>query len=106
MNSMIALILIPFPLGWEKTIGILWLETSTGNKLATVGSVRLVRVILPGKYLLNIMIPCIIGAFNPDSFRLVYCWYRHRFLLYDSLCNGFSHYSHTMVSKHFSCHSR
>ncbi len=59
---------------------MLWLEASTLNEHITVGSVFLIRATLPEKDRLDIMIPLIAGALDPDSFRLVYRWYCHSFL--------------------------
>ncbi len=65
-----------------------WLEASALNEFAAIGSVGLIRVILLGKNRLDVMIPLIAGALNPDSLCLIYCWDSHDFLytfLSDSL---------------------
>jgi hypothetical protein len=71
MDPVIALCLVPPPLSWEKMISILWLEASSSNEHIAVGSVRLIRAVLLGKHLLDVMIALIAGAFNPDPFRLI-----------------------------------
>jgi hypothetical protein len=81
MNSVITLLLIPFTLGRQQMVSILWLEATTLDELATIGSVGLVGVILSGKDDLDRMIPLIASALNPDSLRLIYRWYSHRFPL-------------------------
>jgi len=42
MDSMIALLLIPFTLSRQKMVGKLWLEASAMDKLATVGPMCLI----------------------------------------------------------------
>jgi hypothetical protein len=79
MDPVIALPLIPFTLSGQKMIGDLWLKASSMDELATIGSMRLVRVVFLGKYRLDVMVSLVIRAVNPDPFRLVYCWYSHRF---------------------------
>jgi hypothetical protein len=71
MDSVIALFLIPSALSRLEIIGILWLEAATVNELATVGPVCLVRVALVEKNRLDVMIPLIARALNPDPFCLI-----------------------------------
>lgn len=83
MDAVIALLLIPFTLSRQEMIGVLWLETSPLNKLVTVGPMCQVRMTLSKKYCLDEMIPLVVGAVNPDPFRLVYRWYSHSLPLCD-----------------------
>jgi hypothetical protein len=80
MDPVVALSLIPFSLGRLEVIGMFGLETSALNEFAAIGSVGLIRVILLGKNRLDVMIPLIVGALNPDSFCLIYCRDSHDFL--------------------------
>lgn len=84
MDAMVALFQVPIALTWLEVIGILWLEASTMDEFVAVGSMCLVRVTLFKKDLLDIMIPFIVGAINPDAFCLIYCWYAHTFLPCDT----------------------
>jgi hypothetical protein len=84
MDAVIALLLVPFALRRLEMICILRLEASTLDELATVGPVDLVRVTRLEKNCLDVMIPLIAGALNPDPLRLVHRWYGHGSLLHDT----------------------
>ena len=58
---------------------MLWLKASASNEFATIGSVRLIGMILLRKNRLNIMIPLIAGTLNPDAFCLICRWDGHDF---------------------------
>jgi len=77
MDTVIPLILIPFPLSRGKAICMFWLQASTVNECATVRLVGLVRVPLLEKDRLNIMIAFIVGASNPYALCLVNGWDSH-----------------------------
>jgi hypothetical protein len=81
MHAVIALLQIPFPLSGLQMICILWLEASALNEFATIGAVCLVGMVLFGEDYLDIVVPLIVGALNPDPLCLIYRWYRHRFPL-------------------------
>ncbi len=81
MNSVIALLQIPFTLSGLQMICILWLEAPALDEFVTIGAVCLVGMVLFGEYYLDIMISLIVGALNPDSLCLIYRWYSHRFPL-------------------------
>ncbi len=82
-------------------ISMLWLEAPSSNEHIAVGSVRLVRVVLLRKHLLDVMIALIAGAFNPDPFRLIYRWYGHGFsphmtlayVTFELLSNPYKHFA-------------
>jgi hypothetical protein len=79
MNPVIPLVLVPFSLRGQEMIGVLWLKASTLNEFATIGPVGLVGMILLEKNQLDVMIPLIAGAINPNALCLVYRWDSHGF---------------------------
>jgi hypothetical protein len=74
---MMALLLILFALRRLNVIRILWLEASTVDELDAIGPVCLVGMPCFAKNRLDVMISLIARPLNPDSFRLIYCWYNH-----------------------------